>query len=236
VESPGGEGLASDLIGHQVEVTAQELPVVVSMVDVAASGGYHVSYRATKIVADPLTVTGSIGSISGKFNVKELHSKLGITHDFVVKGPSALFWSDQRNFTDEEWDRFTEHHWETFNDWLRDVAEHRELSFEEAEMLAHGRVWTGRQALENGLVDEVGGLDRAIEVARELAEIPEDEKVTIVHYPERKGLLETILSGDLSFTTAVRWGIYRIIREDLAETWEMLTGRRPIDLFEFSFD
>jgi len=236
VASPGGEGLASDLIGHEVKLTAEKMPVVVSMVDVAASGGYHVSYRATKIVADPLTITGSIGSISGKFNIKEFHNKLGITHDFEEKGPNALFWSSQRDFTEEEWERFTENHWESFNDWLRDVADHRGMSFEEAEKLAHGRVWTGRQALENGLVDEVGGLDRAVALARELAEVPEEEKVAVVHYPEREGILEAILSGNLDLTTVVRWMIYRVIREDLAETWNLVAGDRPVDRIDFRID
>lgn len=231
VDSGGGEGVASDLIGHAVEITTKVKPVVASMVDMAASGGYHISYSANKIVADPMTLTGSIGSISGKFNIKGLHEKLGITHDFETKGPMALMWSSYRDFTNEERRRFEESHWDDFNIWLRDIAEHRGMTFAEAEKLAYGRVWTGRQAKANGLIDELGGLDRAVEVAKELAGIPADEKITIVHYPEKKGLMETILGGGRDFGAVARWAIYRSIREDLAEAWHLLTGE-PLHMME----
>jgi protease-4 len=223
VDSRGGEGLASDLIGHEVEVTSRVKPVVVSMVDVAASGGYLISYRANKIVADPMTITGSIGSINGKVNMKKFYDKLGVTHDFVTKGPMALMFSDYRNFTEKEWERFKEDHWNGFNAWLRDVAQHREMSFEEAEKLAYGRVWTGRQAKANGLLDELGGLDRAVEVAKELAGIPADEKVTILHYPIKKGMLSSIFGGKGELNAAARWILYRFIRDDLVGSWRMIT-------------
>ncbi|MBN2170909.1 MAG: S49 family peptidase, partial [Candidatus Krumholzibacteriota bacterium] len=222
VNSGGGDALTSDLIGHEVEITAAEKPVVVSMVDVAASGGYHVAYRATRMLADGNTITGSIGSISGKFVMKGLYDKLGLTHSFVTRGPNALMWSSVLDFTDEQWEIHAERHWADFNDWLRDVAERRGMSFAEAEKLAHGRVWTGRQAAGNGLVDEVGGLDRAVALARELAEVPEKDKVTVVHYPVQKGLLESILSGEGDLTLAARALVYRMIREDVVETWNLV--------------
>ncbi|HSG27932.1 MAG TPA: S49 family peptidase, partial [Candidatus Krumholzibacterium sp.] len=223
VDSPGGEGLASDLIGHQVEVTAKVKPVVVSMVDVAGSGGYHISYRATRIVADEHTVTGSIGSISGKMNIAGLHDKIGMSHDFVTRGPHALFYSEYRDFTEDEWKIFTEDHWRGFNDWLRDVQEHRGIeTFEEAEKLAHGRIFTGRQGAENGLVDETGDLVRAVEVAKELAEIDADEKVTVEHYPKQRGFFEELVGGNL--TAVARYTIFRFRRGDLQETWESLSG------------
>ncbi|UCF04987.1 MAG: signal peptide peptidase SppA [bacterium] len=224
VDSPGGEGLASDLIGYEVKVVADTKPIVASMVDVAGSGGYMVSYRATKIVAGPATITGSIGSISGKFNMKGLYDKLGLTMDWITKGPMALIWTDYRDFTDEEKARFEDNHWDGFNAWLADVAKYRGMTFDEAEKLAHGRVFTGRQGIENGLVDEIGGLDRAIELAKELAEIPADEKVTVVHYPKKKGFLEAILSGG-DLTAVARQIVYRFIHEDLADTWRMITER-----------
>ena len=226
VNSSGGESLASDLIGRQVHVAAQVKPVVVSMVDVAASGGYMIAYRASRMVADPMTITGSIGSISMKFNMKGLYDKLGMTHDYVTQGPSALFWSDTRDFTPEERERFEQNHWADFNAWLADVASCRGMTFEEAEKLAHGRVWTGRQAKENGLIDEVGGLDKAVEIAKELAEIPGEERVTIVHYPKKQDLFDMILSGDNIVASAARWALYRFIREDLAGTVEMLEEGR----------
>ncbi len=220
VDSGGGDALSSDLMGHEVEITASEKPIIVSMVNVAASGGYHIAYRASKIVADEMTVTGSIGSISGKFNVKPMWEKVGVTHDVVARGPIALLNSSWRDFTPEERARFEEDHWEGFNAWLRDIAEHRGKGFEEAEKRAHGRVWTGRQAKENGLIDEVGDLEFTVQLAKGLAEIPPEDKVTRVHYPKVKGLVESILSGDLA--TAARWAVYRTIREDIAETWNLV--------------
>ncbi len=222
VDSRGGDALGSDLMGHEVEITVGVKPVVVSMVDVAASGGYHISYRASKIVADPMTITGSIGSISGKINMRDFYDKLGITFDHVERGPMATIESDLQDFTPEERARFEENHWNGFNDWLRDVAEHRDMSFEDAEKLAHGRVWTGRQAVANGLVDEIGDLKHAIELAGQLAGIPADEQVTVEHFPKQKGLLESLMSGDGAAATAAHWIVYRTIREDVAETLDFL--------------
>ena len=222
VDSRGGEGLASDLIGHEVARIATKKPIVSSMVDVAASGGYYITYQASKVVADPMTITGSIGSISMKFNAKGLYDKLGITHDVVTKGPMALFYSDTRDFTPEERARFEQNHWDGFNLWLADVAKHRGMTFSQAESLAHGRVWTGRQAKANGLIDELGGLDRAIEVAKELAKIPADEKVTVVHYPAKKGFLQVLLGEGGGISAAARYAVYRFIHEDVADTWRML--------------
>ncbi|MEE8625916.1 MAG: signal peptide peptidase SppA [Acidiferrobacterales bacterium] len=222
VNSRGGDALGSDLMGHEVEITVGVKPVVVSMVDVAASGGYHISYRASKIVADPMTITGSIGSISGKINMKDFYDKLGITFDHVERGPMATIESDLQDFTPEERARFEENHWNGFNDWLRDVAEHRDMSFEDAEKLAHGRVWTGRQAVANGLVDEIGDLKHAIELAGQLAGIPADEQVTVEHFPKQKGLLESLMSGDGAAATAAHWIVYRTIREDVAETLDFV--------------
>lgn len=222
VDSRGGDALGSDLMGHEVEITVGVKPVVVSMVDVAASGGYHISYRASKIVADPMTITGSIGSISGKINMKDFYDKLGITFDHVERGPMATIESDLQDFTPEERARFEENHWNGFNDWLRDVAEHRDMSFEDAEQLAHGRVWTGRQAVANGLVDEIGDLKHAIELAGQLAGIPADEQVTVEHFPKQKGLLESLISGDSAAATAAHWIVYRTIREDVAETLDFV--------------
>lgn len=233
VDSPGGDALASDLMGHEVEITVGVKPVVVSMVNVAASGGYHISYRASKIVADPMTITGSIGSISGKFNMKGFYEKLGITFDHVERGPMATIESDLRDFTPEERARFEENHWNGFNDWLRDVAEHRDMSFEDAEKLAHGRVWTGRQAVANGLVDEIGDLKHAIELAGQLAGIPADEQVTVEHFPKQKGLLESLMSGDNAAATAAHWIVYRTIREDVAETLDFVVQHPDLAMQAF---
>ena len=229
VNSGGGDALTSDFMGHAVELTTAVKPVVVSMVNVAASGGYHIAYRSSRILADPMTITGSIGSITGCFNMTGFYEKLGITHDFVARGPSATMNSDYIDLTPEQSQRFGEDHWEGFNRWLRDVAEHRGMSFEEAELLAHGRVWTGRQAVENGLVDELGGLTRAVEVARELAELPADEEVTVAHFPQKKGLLQSIMNdGDTA--AAARWLVYSTLRKDISETLDLVSSNPDLVL------
>lgn len=219
VDSRGGESLASDLISHEIELLAAVKPVVVSMVDVAASGGYMISYKATKMMADPLTITGSIGSINGFFNMKGLYDKIGVTKNFVSMGPMARLGTDYRDPTEAEWDRHTDAHWKSFNAWLADVADNRGLSFEHAETLAHGRVWTGRQALDNGLIDAVGNLDDAVALAMELAEIESDRPPKLVHLPEVKGLIGTILSGGAGASdpvaTAVRSALYREVAGEL---------------------
>ncbi len=223
VDSNGGESLASDLIAHTVESIAKDKPVIVSMIDVAASGGYMISYRATKMIADNMTITGSIGSIRGKFNTNGLYAKLGITFDYVTKGPNGLLMSDHTDLTRAQKQRFEDDHWEGFNWWLEDVAEKRGMEFEEAEKLAHGRVFTGRQAKENGLIDDVGGLDRAIELAKEAAGIDLEEEVTLVHSPVKKGLVESVMGNDSPLSAVFRWALYKFIHEDLAESYRLMT-------------
>jgi len=222
VDSRGGDALSSDIISREVEITSKVKPVVVSMVDVAASGGYDISYRGSKIVADPMTVTGSIGSISGKFNMEGLFEKLGITHDSVTRGPMALAGSDLRDYTPEERQRFEDSHTRSFNLWLEDVAQRRGLTFEQAELLAYGRVWTGRQAKDNGLIDELGDLDRAVALAKDLSGIAEDSQVTLVHYPKKKGLVESVMGGDATASVAARWWIHRTLRQEWADTVAIL--------------
>jgi len=225
VNSGGGDALTSDLIARQIEIITQDKPVIVSMAGVAASGGYVVSYRGTKILANQTTFTGSIGSISGKFVMKGLYDKLGITWDFVYKGPNALMMSDYHKFTDEEWEKFEQNHLAGVHTWYRDVAEHRGMTFEEIEELAYGRVWTGGQAKANGLIDEVGGFKQAIAVAKELAEIPEEEQVTVVHYPEQKDLIEQLMSGG-DITTYLSYKTYKVLHNDIPNHLKMIQQGR----------
>lgn len=225
VDSNGGEALTSDIIGHEVERVAAQKPVIVSMVDVAASGGYSISYRGTRIVADATTITGSIGSISGKFNTSGMWNKIGVTFDWVTKGPNGLLFASETDFTDAQRHRFEEDHYAGFNRWVRDIARKRGMTFDEVMSLAEGRVWTGRQAKENGLIDEIGGLDRAIEMAKEEADIPADAGVTIVDYPKKKGLLTLLTQGDEP-EEVVGTLLFRAIHHELAETLRLLSNGR----------
>jgi protease-4 len=221
VDSNGGESLASELIAREVGRIAKEKPVIVSMGDVAASGGYAVAYRATKIVADSLTITGSIGSIFGKINTAGMWNKAGITFDWVTKGPNALLWSGITDFDEAQWKRVEKFHDASFERWLREIAAARGMSVEELRPLTEGRVWTGRQAKERRLIDDVGGFARAIALAREEAGIPADEGVTFEHYPKKRGLYYLLTSGDAPLGI-VRLLVSRWLREDVAETARLL--------------
>ena len=226
VDSGGGESLASDLMAHEVDKLSQVKPVVVSMVDVAASGGYYIAYKGTKLMAGPMTITGSIGSINGFFNMKGFYDKIGFNKDGVTFGPMAELGTDMRDPTDREWQRHTEAHYISFNEWLQDVADRRGMTFDHAETLAHGRTWTGNQAVENGLIDAVGNLDDAIALAMELAEMDPDKVPTVVHLPQKKDLLQTLLGDDAGpsdpVAAAVRALLYREVRTQARETMHFL--------------
>jgi protease-4 len=172
LSSPGGSGIASDLVRNQIQAISQKKPVIVSMSDVAASGGYMIALGARKIVADPLTLTGSIGIISGKFNMENLLKKLGIYKEWVKRGKRALIYSSYKAFTKSEEQKLGSIMKSLYDDFVGKVAQVRDMDFKDAEQLARGRVWTGRQAKELGLVDELGGIKSAINLAKKEAGIP----------------------------------------------------------------
>ena len=173
VNSPGGSYVASDTIWREVvRARAEGKPVVVSMGDVAASGGYFISMAADAIVAQPGTITGSIGVLSGKPVVSELLGRIGVTTDSVIEGAHAAMFSTSRPFSEDEWalvNNWLDH---IYADFTGKVAAGRGLSAERVHELARGRVWTGADARERGLVDEIGGLDRAAAIARSRAGLP----------------------------------------------------------------
>lgn len=193
IDSPGGTDVASDVIWREASLTKAEKPVVVSMGDVAASGGYWIAMASSAIVAQPTTITGSIGVFGGKLNLAGLYETIGVHQEGVSRGESADFWSDNRSFTPEERARFREILEVGYGRFLEKVAEGRDMTTEEVDEVAQGRVWTGSQALDRGLVDELGGLDRAIELAREKAEIAEGTRVQIVIYPKKRSFVELVL-------------------------------------------
>lgn len=222
IDSPGGDALTSDLIARSVERLADRKPVVVSMADVAASGGYMIAYRGTYLMADSLTYTGSIGSISGLFDMSGFYGKIGYDLDFVTKGPMALLGTPTRAPTEAEWNRWVDNHQKSFERWLADVAHRRGMSLEQARALAEGRVWTGRQAVANGLIDGIGDLHAAIAKARELAAIAPEAQVTVRHLPRPKGLLEMVFEHKNPVRAAVNWLLYRDARAEWRRTTELL--------------
>ena len=195
VDSPGGSGLASDIIWHAVEAANQKKPVVVSMSDVAASGGYYISASAAKIIAQPSTITGSIGVVAGKPVMRGFYDWLGISNEYVLRGKTAGMFRETEKFSDEERVKFEDWIKTTYyQDFIPKVAKGRKKDAQAIDSVGQGRVWTGSQAKDRGLVDEFGGLDRAIEVAKELAKIPADKGVERVILPYPQTLLQQLLS------------------------------------------
>jgi protease-4 len=196
VDSPGGSGLASDIIWHAVDAAKAKKPVVVSMSDVAASGGYYISCGANKIIAQPSTITGSIGVVAGKPVVKGLYDWLGLTNEYVLRGKNAGLFRETEKFSDSERQKFQEWINTTYYDqFVPKVAKGRNKPTEFVDSVGQGRVWTGIQAKERGLVDDFGGLDKAIEAAKELAKIPADKGVQRVILPYPRTFLQELFSS-----------------------------------------
>ncbi len=242
LDTGGGLSTASDRIGQMVERVAREKPVVVSMVDITASGGYMVSYRCSTLVATPSAIVGSIGSISMRADMTGLMGKLGITIDRATVGPHATALSGFAPFTDEEYERFEILHWKTYNDWVAGIADHRGYTAEEIDALARGRIFTGRQALDNGLIDVTGGFDDALALLKELADIPADQAVTYTHLPREKDLFERLAEGDfmvLSQFVGGREAADRATPEQLGDTlhfWEQcLSAEESLALCPWRF-
>ena len=184
VDSPGGSVTASETIWREVKKARQHgKPVVASMGAVAASGGYYVSMGADAIVANPGTITGSIGVITGKLVARGLKDRLGVGSDAVRTNANADAWSINAPFTPEQHAQVEAEADLFYDDFVQRVADGRHLSVEAVDAVARGRVWTGADALEHGLVDELGGLRTAIRRAKVLAGLDQDDKVRIVGYP-----------------------------------------------------
>jgi protease-4 len=196
VDSPGGSGLASDIIWHAVEAAKAKKPVVISMSDVAASGGYYIAAGANKIIAQPSTITGSIGVFAGKPVIKGFYDWLGISNEYLLRGKQAGIFRESEKFTPEERAKFEDLVKRMYyEDFVPKVAKGRNKTPEYVDSVAQGRVWTGAQGKERGLVDEFGGLDRAVEVAKELANIPKDKGVHRVILPYPQTFIQELLSG-----------------------------------------
>ena len=190
IDSPGGSALASDVILREVQLTVEgekAKPFIVSMGGVAGSGGYYIACLADTIVADPGTITASIGVITGKFNFAGLYNKLGINFERITRGEHADIMSGGRGFTEDEWKIIKAQCHEVYDQFRSHVSKGRNLSMEEVDKIGRGRVWTGNQAQKIGLVDEIGGLRLALEIARQRAGITDDRHVVYSIYPESRG-------------------------------------------------
>ena len=195
IDSPGGDGLASDLMWRELRLADKEKPVIASMSDVAASGGYYIAMGCRKIVAEPQTITGSIGVVSAKFNIKGIYDWLQIRSETLQRGKWADMMDEGRAMTPEEWERFRQQTRRFYDHFVTKAAESRKMKFDTLEPYAQGRVWLGTEAKERGLVDELGSLDKAVELARKEAKIGADKKIRLVEYPEPKKVLDQIVES-----------------------------------------
>ncbi|MFZ0594360.1 MAG: signal peptide peptidase SppA [Bryobacteraceae bacterium] len=195
VDSPGGDAVASDEILHELQLLSAEKPVVISMSDLAASGGYFISMTGDAIVAYPDTITGSIGVLYGKPNFRGFYGKIGVTKDLLSRGKFADIDSDYTPLSDPEKQKLHEGIVSTYRSFVTKVAAARKKSYEQIDLVAQGRVWMGAQAEQNGLVDRLGGLDSAVELIRERAKLPARARVNLVAYPPRMGLLDALLNA-----------------------------------------
>ncbi|MFB3776933.1 MAG: signal peptide peptidase SppA [Bryobacteraceae bacterium] len=194
VDSPGGDSFASDEIWREMNRLSRGKPLVVSMSDEAASGGYYISMTGDPVIAYPNTFTGSIGVVFGKANLRGLYEKLGVRKELVTRGRYAAIDSDYVPLSEAARRKLREGVDDNYRAFVERVATARKRKFDEVEPLAQGRVWLGSQAKQNGLVDELGGLDRALELIRQRAQIPRGESVTLVPYPSRRSLLDRLFS------------------------------------------
>ena len=190
IDSPGGSAIASEVIWRELMLTRDMKPLIVSMGDVAASGGYYIAVPAHAIVAQPGTLTGSIGVVTGKFALGGTMDKIGVGTGVVSDGRYADIYSPFRPFSADERGRVEEQLQATYELFLSRVAEGRKTTKEKIDAVAQGRVWTGRQALERGLVDELGGLDRAIRLAKERAKLDVSKDVELLIYPQKPSIYD----------------------------------------------
>jgi len=204
IDSGGGSVVGSEVIRREVELAQGQKPVVVSMSDVAASGGYWIATPAAKIIADANTITGSIGVLTGKLNLSGLYNLLGVSSDYVATSDNATLFSDQQNFTPAQEAYIKKSLDDTYAQFTQGVARGRHMSVEAVDKIAKGREWSGTQGKDLGLVDELGGFDRAIEVAKELAHIPANEGVHIVRFPEERNIIQELLQRERDNVTESR--------------------------------
>jgi protease-4 len=193
VDSPGGDAFASDEILREVMLLRQKKPVVISMSDAAASGGYYVAMTGDPILAYPNTITGSIGVLYGKVNLRGLYDKLGIQKEMLTRGRNAAMDTSYGPMTPEARAKLRSMLEEFYTSFVGKAAESRNKKYEELESLAQGRVWLGWEAREKGLIDEVGGIDRAIELVKKKGNIAAKDKVRLIPYPPKRSFWEQYL-------------------------------------------
>ena len=225
VDSPGGVAVAADVMWRELDLASAEKPLIVSMSDLAASGGYYIAAPADVIVAHPGTLTGSIGVYGGKYVAGETLEKLGVNVEVVTDGTHADLFSPTTQFSDSARQAVQAQIDDTYERFLQVVADGRGLSRDQVHQIAQGRVWTGRQAYDNGLVDELGGLHRAVEIAKTEAGIAAESPITLVTYPQPRSFFEVLRNW---FGIGVARGAFEVLISPYADMLKDVLGPLPL--------
>lgn len=217
VNSRGGSAIASDIIWRQISRVAEKMPVVISFSDFAASGGYYLSMVGGEIVCNPHTLTGSIGVVTGKFALNELYQKLGFTVETVERGSNSGIYSALKPFTEKERKKIRQDLKTFYDTFLTRVAGSRQADIKDIDKVARGRVWTGRQALDNKLVDRMGGFHESFEVLCEKLGLTHDHELEIAVYPKFPRLM--MPAGGLSGLMQMTGGVTELTGEISSLQW-----------------
>jgi protease-4 len=243
IDSPGGSSVASDVIWRELTITREEKPnrpIVTSMADLAASGGYYIAMPTETIVAQPGTLTGSIGIFGGKIVIGGALDKMGVTTESVTSGANADIYSPFAQFTPAQRAKIASFMDDFYKNFLKKVADSRKSTPDAIHAVAQGRVWTGRQALGHGLVDALGGLDAAVALAKEKASIPANEDVQLVVYPERRSLFDVLSDQFGGVGAAGLWSMLagpseRRAMAALSAPTRLFRRGEPLALMPFTF-
>ncbi len=239
IDSPGGSPVAAEALRRAVlKAKEKGKKVIVSMGGTAASGGYWAVVNADKIIAEPATLTGSIGVFAGKIVLDELWKKIGVNWENISFGKNSAMWSPNSEFSDSEKERFSVMLDKIYSEFIKIVAEGRGFTIEEVEKIAQGRVWTGRQAKEIGLVDELGGIEFALSEARIMIANDKNADIPILHFPERKSTLELIFQMLTEGSASINTNSVTIFMEDMPkeiqniyDIWAVIKNLGDISLF-----
>jgi protease-4 len=194
IDSPGGSSLAADQIWHAVAEAQKKKPVIASISDVGASGGYYIALGADTILAQNLSLIGSIGVYAGKFSLKNLYKKIDMNIVTMKRGKNAGIFSLNSKFTDTERIVIQRMIKDFYFKFVTKVAENRDTTYETIDRVARGRVWSGQNGLNIDLIDMIGGLDDAIEVAKDLADIEDETTIQLIYYPKRQSYFNQLFS------------------------------------------
>ncbi len=230
INSPGGSSLAADKIWHALDEAAKKKPIVASISDVGASGGYYIAIPADTIIAQKLSVVGSIGVFAGKFSLKKLYEKIDLKTEVIKRGENAGLFSLSSKFSTSERKIIKNMIADFYRDFVTKVATARKKSYDDIDKIARGRVWVGEDLLQRDLIDLIGGLDEAIVAAKNLADIDPSVAIRLIYYPRSRSLLNQYLGSFVRLKNSIENPVLQL--ENYIREYNM----RPLALMPFMLD